>query len=343
MKRVRLVITMVAILAMLGACDSRNQTSMKKNVTGKAGELVVVIEPTAWDNAPGKMIRMIMAQEQLGLPQDEPIFNLINIPHAAFGDIFKTSRNIVVVKINKNIEKNEVLLKRDVHAHTQAVAYVNVTSFADFEKFFAEQSDRIVSFFLRAERQRLSLNYSNYNVKTVSAKTKEHFGVTINVPPGFVVDKVEDDFMWIRFETPEISQGIFIYSFPYELDSTFTADYMKAKRNIFLKKYVPGPTEGSYMTTESIVPVLFSIFQKDGNYASEMRGLWKVENDFMGGPFINVAMLDMLNNRVLVLDGFVYAPGKEKRNYLRQIEAMIYSASFINQDDIDKINKQFDF
>jgi hypothetical protein len=97
------------------------------------------------------------------------------------------------------------------------------------------------------------------------------------------------------------------------------------------------------MSTESELPVVFNVFKKDGNYASEMRGLWTVENNFMGGPFINLAMLDILNNRVVVLDGFVYAPGKDKRNYLRQVEAMIYSAEFVNQDEIDKVNKQLDF
>ncbi len=343
MKRTIQLFSIMIIILLVGACDNRSQTSMKKNVTGKAGELVVVIKPTAWDNEPGKIIRDVLAQPQLSLPQDEPIFDLINIPHDAFGQIFRTSRNLLVVKIGNEVENNDLRLKRDVHAYTQAVAYIDAKTYADFEKIFKENSDQIASFFIKAERKRLELNYSNYHERAVSAKTEEKFGISLNVPPGFVVDKVEDDFMWIRFETPEISQGIFIYTFPYEDENTFTADYMKIKRNIVLRKNVPGPTEGSYMSTESELPVVFNVFKKDGNYASEMRGLWTVENNFMGGPFINLAMLDILNNRVVVLDGFVYAPGKDKRNYLRQVEAMIYSAEFVNQDEIDKVNKQLDF
>ncbi len=343
MKRKIQFFSIMIMMMLLGACDSRNQTSMKKNVTGKAGELVVVIKPTAWDNAPGDLIRDVLAQPQLSLPQEEPIFDLINIPHDAFGQIFKTSRNLLIVKIGNNVEKNDLRLKRDVHAFTQAVAYIDAKSFNDFEKLFNDNSDKIASFFMKAERRRLVLNYSKYYERAVASETEEKFGITLNVPPGFVVDKVEDDFMWIRFETPEISQGIFIYTFPYEDDNTFTADYMKIRRNIVLRENVPGPTEGSYMSTESDLPVVYNTFRKDGNYASEMRGLWTVENNFMGGPFINLAMLDMLDNRVVVLDGYVYAPGKDKRNYLRQVEAMVYSAKFVNQDEIDKVNKQLDF
>jgi hypothetical protein len=343
MKQKTLFFSILILILLLGGCNSRNQTSMKKNVTGKAGELVVVINPIAWDNEPGKLIRDVLAQPQLSLPQDEPIFDLINIPHDAFGQIFRTSRNLLIVKIGNEVAKNDIRLKRDVHAFTQAVAYIDAKTYADFGKILNENSDRIASFFMKAERRRLEINYANYHERAVSAETEEKFGITLNVPPGFVVDKVEDNFMWIRFETPEISQGIFIYTFPYEDENTFTADYMKIKRNIVLRKNVPGPTEGSYMSTESELPVVFNVFKKDGNYASEMRGLWTVENNFMGGPFINLAMLDILNNRVVVLDGYVYAPGKNKRNYLRQVEAMIYSAKFVNQDEIDKVNKQLDF
>jgi hypothetical protein len=96
------------------------------------------------------------------------------------------------------------------------------------------------------------------------------------------------------------------------------------------------------MIAENRVPNLFNITRKDGNYAAETRGLWRVENDFMGGPFVNLAILDLLQNRVVVLDGYVYAPGKDKRNFLRQVEAMMYSARFTNQADIDKVNKQME-
>lgn len=342
MKRITILTAMILVLGFFLSCSNRNQVSMKRNVTGKLGELVVVIAPSNWEGQPGEKIREILAQPQLGLPQEEAIFDLIKIPHEAFGDIFKTSRNLMVTNIGSGVETSEVLFKRDVHAHTQAVVYVNAKSSDELVSLLNKNSDRIAGFFIQAERDRLQLNYSNYNEKAVSNKTKEVFGLTLNVPPGFKVAEQSDDFMWIRYETPEISQGILIYSFPYDDDSTFTSEYLVAKRNVVLKNNVPGPVEGSYMTTEREVPLLFNVFKRNGNYSAEMRGLWKVENDFMGGPFISLSMLDLLGNRVLTLDAYVYAPGKDKLPLIRQVEAMIYSAAFINQDEIDKINVQFE-
>ena len=342
MKNLFLTILFIASVVSFTACNHSTQTSMMKNVTGKAGELVVVIAPNAWAGASGDVIKETLGQSQLGLPQSEPIFDLINIPPEAFGDIFKTTRNLVVTKISSSVAENKISFMHDVDAYTQAVLYINAKNQDDFVELYTKNADKIVGFFLKAERDRLTLNYSKYNEKAVSDATKEVFGLNINVPPGFKVAEKKDSFMWVRFETPAISEGILIYSYPYTAENTFTSDYMIAKRNIELKNNVPGPTTGSYMTTEKEVPVFFNTLKKDGNYAAEIRGLWKVENDFMGGPFISLSMLDLLNKRVVTLDAYVYAPSKDKRNYLRQVEAMIYSATFTNQKDIDKINAQFE-
>jgi hypothetical protein len=97
------------------------------------------------------------------------------------------------------------------------------------------------------------------------------------------------------------------------------------------------------MTTEKMFDQTFNVFTHNGNYATEMRGLWKVENDFMGGPYIAISELDAANQRVINAFAFVYRPSKDKRNLLRQMEAMIYSLKQNNQKDNDKLNKQSDF
>lgn len=322
------------------SCSNRNQTSMMKGVTGKAGELVLVIEPGLWDAEPGIQLRDLLMQPQYGLPQDEPLLEVINIPKKAFAEIFRTSRNIIVTNIGGG--ESGIKYKRDVHAYTQAYVSINAKSNDELVRLIKENGNNILGFFLNAEKDRLKLNYSKYHDVGVKKTIEEHFGIQMNIPPGFRIDEKKDDFMWIRYDAPEISQGLILYSYPYVSDSTFTSNYLVAKRNIFLKSNVPGPTEGSYMSTENQLPVMFNVFKNNGNYAAEVRGLWKLENDFMGGPFVSLSMLDLLNNRVLTVEGYVYGPNTDKRNYLRQVEAMVYSAVFANQADMDKLNKQFD-
>ena len=82
------------------------------------------------------------------------------------------------------------------------------------------------------------------------------------------------------------------------------------------------------MTTyEEYIPKEREINLK-GNYAKELRGLWHVQGDFMGGPFVSYSMVDEHRNRVITIDGYVYAPKFDKREYLRQLHALALTVSF---------------
>ncbi|MGQ7868995.1 DUF4837 family protein [Sunxiuqinia sp. sy24] len=340
MKRILTSIFMlVTLVVALSSCQDSN-TNMRKKITGKAGELVVVVPDATWEGATGKRFREVMAQPQLGLPQDEPIFDLINVPPSAFKEIFRTSRNIIRLKISNSVDSSKVEFKRDIWAWPQAVVDIRVQSTEEFNTLFDQYSDRIVAFMMRAERDRLQMNYKNYHDVGTKNTIRDKFKIGLNVPPGFRVSKQSDDFAWIRYETPDISQGIIIHTFPYTSDSTFTASYLLNKRDSLLKTQVPGPSESSYMTTERQVPPVFNVFELRKNYAAEMRGLWRVEGDYMGGPYINLSVLDAANNRIVMLDGYVYAPRFDKRNLLRQVEAMMLSLELPDQKKNEKISSQ---
>ena len=165
----QLIKTLVFVLSLLvlGACNNKSQTSGMKNVTGKAGELVVVISPSAWGGAPGQALKDVLTKPQVGLPQDEPLFNLVNIPWEGYADIFKTSRNIIEVNIGSSVEKPGITFKRNVHAYTQALVILNAKDNQQLTDLIKEKEDKIVGFFLAAERERLTMNYEKYNDKEV--------------------------------------------------------------------------------------------------------------------------------------------------------------------------------
>ena len=62
-----------------------------------------------------------------------------------------------------------------------------------------------------------------------------------------------------------------------------------------------------------------------GRYVMEARGFWEMKNDMMGGPFVSHSSVDTVNNRVIVVEGFVYAPEKMKRTMIRRLEAALYT------------------
>lgn len=332
----------IAFIAMFLFSCTNDATHMHRNITGKAGELVVVISKESWEGKPGKLIRETLAQPHVGLPQDEPIFDVIDIPHAAFKDIFRSTRNIVQTNISADVSKPGISFTDDVWAYPQATIQIKAKNAEQFEELFSENRNKILTYFIAAEKERAIMSYKKIYEKGVYNILDKDFGVTMKVPPGFAIAEQQEDFLWFKYEAREISQGIVVYTYPYVSDSAFTVDYQLPIRDSLLKAYVPGPLEGTFMTTEKRFEQTYNVFSHNGNYASEMRGLWRVENDFMGGPYIAISELDAAKQRVITAFAYVYAPGTDKRNYLRQVEAMIYSLKLNNQADNDKLNKQSD-
>lgn len=330
---------MLLMVAVLQSCQN-DQPGLTRNVTGRAGELIVVMSDDSWNSNPGSRIRQSLAQEHPALPQDEPIFDLVRVPAESFKSMLRTTRNILQARVSPNLDEFGVVFQENLWATPQAVVTIQAKDEQEFEKLFNEYEGRIINYFLKAERDRLTMNYDRYFERSVFNVLNDKFGITMKAAPGFQIAEDRDDFLWMRYETPEIAQGIIVYTFPYVSDSAFTVNYQIKMRDSILRANVPGPTEGSYMATETRIDQVYNVRPHNGNYATEMRGLWRLMNDFMGGPYLSLAELDLENQRVIVAFGYVYAPGKDKRNFLRQMEAMIYSMKLNNQANNDKLNSQ---
>ena len=132
------------------------------------------------------------------------------------------------------------------------------------------------------------------------------------------------DFFWASSNTASGLVNICMYSYPYEGPRTFNKQYVLAKRDSVMKANIPGTEPRMYMATDTLCTSVKPIAVK-GEYAMETRGLWKMEHDAMGGPFVSHSRVDTLNNRVVVAEGFVYAPEKMKRGLIRRLEAALYT------------------
>lgn len=299
------------------------------NVTGRAGEVVLVMNSPVWESESGRALGRILSSEHPGLVQFEPMFEVVRIGHAAFTNIFKTHRNIIIVNISSQYSETQMTIKNNVWAKPQVVLEINAPDMDAFHIFIDNQDERILEELVKAERNRITEYIREMEKTSVTERVEEKFDISIIIPRGYNIVIDTSDFVWVRFDprriTQDIIQGIFIYQFDYTDPETFTPGYLVDKRNEFLKNYISGPSPDSWMTTEMLVEPVFSEFMKDEKYVAELKGLWKVENDFMGGPFISHTKLNEETNKVVTVECFVYAPGQKKRNLLRQVEAILYT------------------
>ena len=55
----------------------------------------------------------------------------------------------------------------------------------------------------------------------------------------------------------------------------------------------------------------------------------------MGGPFVSHQVVDEKNNRVIVVETFLYAPNKKKGDLIRKLEAALFSLKLPADKDIE--------
>ena len=326
MKKVLYILT--TLIIGLTSCNGGGVTL--PNATGAAGEVLVVIDDSIAKSAVGDSIFRLLDRDVPCLPQSEPHFNISRTKHSGFTNLLKPARNIVIINVGHRYSHNKIKTYTDKYSKPQSIIEINGPTKEGVLKAINDYSENILDFFIKAERDRAITYQSHYSERAVSNKVKEKFGFDMVIPKGLTRIKEAENFMWIANSNIDVNQNIVIYSYPYTDKNTFTKEYLTYKRDSVMMLNVPGPAEDSYMGTEYKYepPIMKQTALKSGQFATELRGLWSIIGDIMGGPFVSVSCLDEENQRVITAECFVYAPGKNKRNILRNLESVLYTIKF---------------
>ena len=297
-------------------------------LVGKPGELLIVINDEYKNAEISVTVTEIMNQYEMGLTQAESPFNIIMISSNHFSSIFRPHRNILFIDINKKHILPKVQFKKNLWTKQQSYIGIEAQNTKELVEVLKKRHDNIIDFFIKAEVERYSIAYQEIPNKKLQNAVLEHLNLNITIPEGFIINKQAPGFMWISYETKDHSQGLLIYERPYTDTMQIEKYSLLSYRDSITKAYIPGPSKGSYMTTEYILPTQLKVGRYICNdYTVELRGKWRVENDFMGGPFINYSFVDNKSKRLVSIEGYVYYPNKSKRNFMRQLQAICQSIS----------------
>lgn len=329
------IISLLALAVTMLALISCNETSRKKallpNISGKAGEVIVVINKGDWEGAVGTTLRDTLAKDCPFLPQKEPLYTLVDVIPSGFTNMFQIHRNIVIVRIGNDVVEPGVNIRYDVWARPQCVITINAIDSDSAVQLIKENSKRIITSLEQIERDRIIANSKKYEERSIAPAVTEMIGGSPHFPSGYRLKKKTNDFIWVEYSVQYVTQGILIYKYPVvEGEDMMNLDNIIEENNAMLKANVPGMFENTYMMTSTFARPSIEYLKYKGRDFAEIRGYWEVYNDFMGGPFVSHAFYSQDGKNMIVMEGFVYAPKYDKRHYLRQVEAILYSFEWAN-------------
>lgn len=145
--------------------------------------------------------------------------------------------------------------------------------------------------------------------------TAIHF--TMDIPNEMSATKEGKDFCWMTDNGASIMRNICVYS--YLATRLDTADII-AKRDSVMRENIHGETDDMVMATDRRMPVSHSI-APNGRLRTE--GTWEMKGDMMGGPFVSHSFLDEANGRVIVAEGFLFAPDRDMATPMKRIEEIL--------------------
>lgn len=319
----------------LASCNffSSSSGAVGVRATGVAYEVVVVADPATWDDAVGNKIRDELHLSVPGLPQDEPSMRITHVAPADFDGLLTYVRNILMVNINPSLyTKASFNVERDRWASGQVVVHMTSPEKEVLLDYLEQHPGQLVDYYTKIEMSRMEKVLRKTHSTWVKNRLKEKFGTVLYAPEEFDSYKDTTDFFWSSNNANTGRMDIVVYTFPYTDEHTFTKEYLVARRDSILGANIPGAFPGSRMATDTD-NVSYTATSQRGKYCGVLRGLWQMEGDMMGGPFVSYARVDEVNSRVVVAEGFVYSPETDKRSYIRRLEGSLHTLLLPGESD----------
>ena len=342
----------ILISCIIGCSNNQDGPLANKSLAmGRINTLVVLAEKELWEGEIGDTLDYYFASAYPVLPAPEPFFDLkyFSAEEMNAEPFRREFRNILVVAdVSDTTASVTKLLRKDLgpEKFNRALTDPDFNTLVGLNKWARgqviiylfgngkEALDRAIKDHFPSIAKRVNKNDeaalaasiygSMQDNQKLAQVISDSFGIKLRVPSLYVKAIEEENFLWIRADQKDVNQSLVFRKFKYTDKSQLTKASLIKMRNEYGRKYITTASEGAYMVTNDVdLPVYEYIQPINDIYAVEIRGIWETENDFMGGPFISYALLNEKKGEIIFIDAFVFAPGKDKRDYMQQLDYVV--------------------
>ncbi|HMQ49232.1 MAG TPA: DUF4837 family protein [Saprospiraceae bacterium] len=349
---------LVMAASFLMGCSSENTPAALKAIPpafGKLNDIVIVADQPLWDGPVGDSIRYYYSSAYPLLPQPEPLFDLRHFTPEDLSTerMRKELRTyMIVADLNDANSPTAKLVRKDLgdekieaaKADASANSVVGLDKWAKgqmliYQYAFGEEQliQMLIQNFPAVEKRVHEFDkplleayvYLNGDNAEINRTLQEDWKIRMRIPREYKIAVNNDEIIWVRNILDESSSNIILKKIPYTAQSQLTKENIIAIRDSIGRQYISSTTANTYMLTNTVdLPVISSATRINGYYAVDARGIWEIANDYMGGAFVSYLILNPNTNELIFVDGFLHAPGQDKRNFMQYIDHIIHTMRF---------------
>ena len=316
----------VLLLVVLVSC-LKKEANLPRKTSGAINTISVIIEDQLWNGEVGDSIRNKFASPVIGLPEEEPLFTINQFPIQLLEGFATASRAIIIVK---KATENKFEINKNQYASPQNVFHISGKTAVEILQLLEEHSPEIIRYIKQAEiseSQRI-----NQKALLPAGLFKKQFQLSLQVLSNFEQVMRKPNFVWLKKNSISGSSSLLLYQLPLKTIRTSTVSAAILSMRDSIGKYIQGTEPQTYMISETGYTPYFFKSTLDHRLAYETRGTWQLQNDYMSGPFINYTIVDSINKRLVVLEGFCYSPSKEKRDVMHELDAIMHSVHVLKNN-----------
>lgn len=353
----KILLMFASVIAMMTSCTKEASEALMPEATGAAYDLYIVLpeelKPVFGEDSQGNKVQINQTPLRDSLytlfqypmectPNGDEYFYVCTILEEHFQRNIRTLGNIVLINIDpSNASEPVITMERDKYARGQVVVKMYARDQQTLADYVMQMQEGLRNVFVKAEINRAMRKLEKDNAIQQEDRLMKLQNVSMLIP--FAIKKAgigasDSTFFWVTDDYMDRQSHLVVYSVPYTDANIFSLEGAVAVRDSVMKDNIQGGTDGSYLTTnKKIVLPQYKALNVGGKYVGELRGMWRMENGLMAGPFVSHLRLDEINKRVVIAEGFVYAPNDGKRRLIRNLEASIYTLKLPSDNMMSEI------
>ncbi|MEY3052489.1 MAG: hypothetical protein RLY31_2274 [Bacteroidota bacterium] len=323
---------------------------------GKINQVLVVADEAVWEGMAGDTLHYYFTAPYILLPQPEPIFDVTHLTpeelsqqpvRKEFRTILfladldagksRTSRLVRADLGEAKLERTKaekgynITVGQDKWAKDQLLLYVSGYGTSKLVTNIREQFPAMAARIYQHDEETVRATaYQGGRNPDLEAELMAQFGLRMEIPASFRKARLDkkSNTLWLRSDQRDIIANILVTKVPYTDTEQLSKDGIRDLRNR-TGRIITTRQKGSHMRiNDQDLPLFVEKKQLNNIYTVQAKGIWDIVNDFMGGPFVSQLMLNPATNELFLVDGFLYAPSKKKRNYMQEMELILSTVRF---------------
>ncbi len=324
---------------------------------GKEGEITVVIDSAHWSGPVGEALRRQLGDYIDTLPAPEPLFSLkpAGITSQRTFDVLQAQKNLIFVAPLSDTTNearflrsrlspealqevlaghSAVVPRRDLWRQQQQVVYITADTPERLVKAIHERGEDLRYAFNTVTRERMTRDmFEKGRQPDLEAHLMDRHGFAVNAQHDFFIAIDTTRFVWLRrVISSESWRSLFVYYEDGADPSVLTPEWIYQTQDALTRQYIQGNL-GGYVAIDIRRPLETENINFLDRFGYETRGLWHMIGEEegniisygMGGPFLTYAFYDQPSGRIYLISGMVFAPGYDKREFIRQMEVIAYT------------------